>query len=75
MSYPQLIVYALEMRSRMGIKVPEGTMARLKAAWDVPTMGDFDEMRVTWGTQLQHELRDPRSAQGSKGWSLLKKKL
>ena len=72
MSYPQLIVYALKMRRRMGFKVPVGTIALLKAAWDVPTMGDFDEKRVTWVTQLSQELRDPMSSQGSTGWQVLR---
>jgi len=33
MSYPQLIVWALEMRRMMGIRVPEGVIGRLKETY------------------------------------------
>ena len=51
LSYPQLIVYALEMRRRMGVNVPKGIMALLKTARDIPTRKGFEEMRVAWVTE------------------------
>jgi len=58
MSYPQLIVWALEMRRMMGVGVPEGTIGRLKEIWDAQqTLGIFEEAAAAWKDQLQKELQ------------------
>ena len=72
MSFIQLIVYALEMRRMAGVTVPEGAMGRLKAAWDDATMGGFEVTSTAWVNQLQRELMDPGSTQGSKGRQILR---
>ena len=54
MSYPQLIVWALEVRRRMGVsRLPEAVM-RLKDIWDAcPNTGvSFEDVAKAWKEQL-----------------------
>ena len=58
MSYPQLIVWALEMRRMMGVRVTEGTIRRLEVTWDAQqTLGVFVEAETSWKEQLRKELQ------------------
>ena len=46
MSYPQLIVWALEMRRMMGVGVPVGIIRHLEETWDAQqTLGVYEEGR------------------------------
>jgi hypothetical protein len=59
MSYPQLIVWAVEMRRMMDVSsVPEGVIRRLKETWVAQqTLGDFEEAITYWRKQLQKSLQ------------------
>jgi hypothetical protein len=74
MSYPQLIVWALEMRRMMGIRVPEGVIGRLEETWVAQqTRGDFEEAAASWKEQLQKELQS--TSRIAEGWKALQRKM
>jgi hypothetical protein len=53
MSYPQLIVWALEMRRMMGISVLESVIGRLEETWVAQqTRRVFEEAVTYWRKQL-----------------------
>ena len=67
-SYPQLIVWALEMRRMMGVRVPEGTIGRLNEAWDaLQTLGVFEEAATSWKEHPQKELQTTNRI--AEGWT------
>ena len=71
MSYPQLIVWALEMRRMMDVSVPEGVIRRLEETWVAQqTRGPFEEAVISWRKQLQESLQSDRKM-AAEGWKAL----
>jgi len=74
MSYPQLIVWAVEMRRMMGIRVPEGIIGRLEETWVAhQTRGDFEEAITYWRKQLQKSLQS-QNRMATEGWKSLQRR-
>ena len=75
MSYPQLIVWALEMRRMMDVSVPEGVIRRLKETWVAQqTRGAFEEAVTFWRKQLQESLQSEKRM-AAEGWKALQRKI
>ena len=74
MAYPQLIVWALEMRRMMGVRVPVGIIRHLEETWDAQqTLGIFEEAAAAWKEQLQKELQSINRI--AEGWKALQIKM
>ena len=74
MSYPQLIVWALEMRRMMGVRVPEGTIRRLNETWVAQqTQGFFEEAATSWKEHIQKDLQ--LTNKRAEGWKALHRKM
>ena len=75
MSYPQLIVWAVEMRRMMDVRcVPEGVIRRLKETWVAQqTLGDFEEAITYWRKQLQKSLQ-AKNSMAAEGCTSLQRK-
>ena len=71
MPYPQLIVWALEMRRMMDVSVPEGVIRRLEETWVAQqTWGGFEETVTFWRKQLQDSLQSQKRM-AADGWKAL----
>jgi hypothetical protein len=74
MFYPQLRVWAREMRRMMGIRVPEGVIGRLKETWVAQqTRGVFEEAMTYWRKQLQKSLQS-QNRMAAEGWKSLQRR-
>ena len=74
MCYPQLIVWAVEMRRMMDVGVPVGIIRHLKETWDTQqTLGVYEEAAVSWKEQLQKELQSTNRV--AEGWNALQRKM
>ena len=75
MSFPQLIVWAVEMRRMMDVSsVPEGVIWRLKETWVAQqTWGVFEEAMTYWRKQLQKSLQS-QNRMAAEGWKSLQRR-
>jgi hypothetical protein len=78
MSYPQLIVWALEMRRMMDVSVPEGVIRRLEETWVAQSVAglpeNFEQAVISWRKQLQESLQTERKM-AAEGWKALQRKI